>query len=114
MANIFDRGNTWLNTRLTSGGSSDITLTVDGTTVTIRAVIGQELANVASLESADTKHSDREFSVMRSELVRLGLPSEPDRGWKIVFLSNAYEVFDWSDDDAFDGMVRMKTTRVFE
>lgn len=112
MANIFERANDWLNSRLKTGGSSTIELTdPDGNTGELQATIGAQLIGVKPVEDIETQHSDKDFTILRADLDTVGL-DEPGDGWFVAFGGETFRVFTVEEQDAFGQRIKLRTVRV--
>lgn len=112
MSNIFETGNNWLNSRLKTGGSSTVVLTdLAGNTGELSATIGQQIVGFKPVEDVNTRHSDKDFSILRADLDTVGL-GEPGDGWTVEFHSETFRVFETDESDAFGGRIMLRTVRV--
>jgi len=107
MPNLLQRGAEWLQTQLLANCSGSISIDIGtGTPLVVDAVIGQTPRSKNGAEDVDLIHSDKDFSVS------VELVGEPDREWVITWNAMSWRVVDWSDDDAFAGMIRLRTQKV--
>ena len=107
MSNLLQRGAEWLQGQLLGSCSGSISIDIGtGSPLVVSAMIGQTPRSKSGAEDVDLIHSDKDFSVS------IAAVGEPDREWVVTWNATSWRVVDWSDDDAFAGMVRLRTQKV--